>query len=57
MNVDRLQGRIIKLQVAGMIVRSVLYVILAWISIEAIIYIGDHGIKSLVDLLWNGPGG
>jgi len=37
------------------VIRIIVLTAIAWISIEAILYIGEHGLKDLIDLIWLGP--
>ena len=45
---------ILILGIFGLIARILGYIAICAISIMAIIHIDEHGLKSLIDVIWNG---
>jgi len=55
MNIDKLETVIVALQAIQFWAKVIMYFFLAWLLIETFIYIDNHGLKSLVELIWEGP--
>ena len=50
-----LQEKIIALQVVHFWAKAIAYVFLAWLCVEVLIHIDNHGLKHLLIEIWNGP--
>jgi len=55
MDIEKLQNRIIFWTKIQLFLKIIVLAAIAWISVEAILYIGEHGLKDLIDLIWLGP--
>jgi len=42
------------LTVLSAVAHGIFWICLAWIGIEAIAYVGEHGLKELLTMLWEG---
>ncbi len=56
MNIKSLEKRVMLMTNINMVVRTVLWILLGWLSVETILYIGEHGLKNLLEIIWFGKG-
>ena len=55
MNISKLETVIVALQTIQVWAKVIMYFFLAWLLIETFIHIDNHGLKSLIELIWEGP--
>lgn len=54
MSIDSLQRKILLMTTIGAAARIVMWIAIGWLSVEAILHIGEHGLKHLIDTIWFG---